>query len=217
MTSPKSEAELFERARALAGLRIEELAAELAVAMPHDERAAKGFVGGLIERALGATSGSKPQPDFDHLGIELKTMPIDTRGLPAESTYVCTAQLKSIGETRWEDSVVYAKLSRVLFVPIDAASVAPLAARRIGLAWLWSPSVDERAVLEDDWMLLAGVLGRLGPEGLTGHVGRALQVRPKAADSRIRTVAFDEEGGMFEHNPRGFYLRPSFTRTLVPR
>ncbi len=54
-------------------------------------------------------------------------------------------------------------------------------------------------------------------EAITAHVGRHLQVRPKAADSRARTLAFDAEGAPVLVGPRGFYLRASFTRVLVER
>lgn len=209
--------ELLARAHALAGLRIGELAADMARPMPIDAKRAKGFAGDLLERALGATSGSKAQPDFMHLGVELKTMPIDARGLPAESTFVCTAPIARIAHEAWEDSVVYAKLRTVLFVPLEASSVAELAQRRIGRAWLWTPSAEQDAQLRDDWMLLAGIVGRGGVASLTAHAGRALQVRPKAANSRVKTLAFDEDDAPIAHNPRGFYLRPSFTATLVPR
>ena len=38
----------------------------------------------LLERALGATAeGSKAEQDFSHLGVELKTLPINAEGYPS--------------------------------------------------------------------------------------------------------------------------------------
>ena len=60
--APASEQELVERAEALAGLSLRELAERWAVPVPPDLRRAKGFVGGLVERALGASAGSRAPP-----------------------------------------------------------------------------------------------------------------------------------------------------------
>ena len=47
----------------------------------------------LLETALGATAGSKAEQDFSHLGIELKTLPINAEGFPLETTFVSLAPL----------------------------------------------------------------------------------------------------------------------------
>ena len=216
ISAPTSEENLAERARALAGLTIAELAHAHGLAAPADLRRHKGFVGGLVERVLGASSGSKAQPDFAELGIELKTLPIGRNRRPVESTYVCTAPLSRLAEQQWEESVVRAKLARVLFVPIEGDRDIAVGARRIGTAWLWSPTQEQDALLKNDWMELAGAIGRGGVEALTAHLGTVMQVRPKAAHSQIRSLAFDEDGAPMVHNPRGFYLRATFTATLIP-
>ena len=80
---PSSEDELRERAAWLAGRSIGELAAALGVPAPPLGVRGKGKVGGLIERALGASSGSAARPDFPALGVELKTIPVDPARRPA--------------------------------------------------------------------------------------------------------------------------------------
>ena len=65
---PETEEELRLRARRLAGWTLSDLAAHLGERVPLDLRRAKGWVGEALERALGATSGSQPEPDFPHLG-----------------------------------------------------------------------------------------------------------------------------------------------------
>ena len=52
-------------------------------------------------------------------------------------------------------------------------------------------------------------------EELTAHRGRWLQVRPKAAHGRVRTVAFGAEGEAIATIPRGFYLRTRFTGAIL--
>jgi DNA mismatch repair protein MutH len=206
---------LLARARALAGLTLAELAQRYALVAPPDLRRAKGFVGALLERALGATAGSRAAPDFEALGIELKTLPVDTRGRALESTFVCTIPLVEIGEVEWESSRVRRKLSRVLWVPVQGERQIPVPERRIGEPLLWSLTPEAETALRFDWEELAGIIGRGDVESITGHIGRCLQIRPKAADSHARRRGIDADGVGFAALPRGFYLRASFTSDIV--
>jgi DNA mismatch repair protein MutH len=212
---PQSEAELLLRARALSGRRLGDLASELGLAPPADLRHAKGFIGTLIERALGATASSRAEPDFQAIGVELKTLPVDRRGRPCESTFVCTIPLLEMADLEWEASPVWRKLRRVLWVPFRGERTIAPAERSLGEPLLWSPSAEEEADLRFDWEELSGIIGRGDVESLTGHVGRWLQVRPKARDSRARRRGTDTEGGVFRTLPRGFYLRAGFTARLL--
>ena len=115
---PDSEEQLLQRAQQLAGVTLGALAERLGQTAPEDLTRAKGFVGQLVERALGATAGSKAVPDFESIGVELKTVPVDHRGVPLETTFVCTIDLLDVGTIEWERSRVRAKLQRVLWVPV---------------------------------------------------------------------------------------------------
>lgn len=214
---PRDEAELLARAAALSGLGLAELAARFAAPVPPDLRRAKGFVGGLLERALGASAGSRAVPDFPELHVELKTLPVTRRGAPVESTFVCTIPLTEIGAVEWADSRVRRKLSRVLWVPVEGERAIPVGERRIGQALLYELTAEDEAVLRADWEELAGYIGRGHVEELSGHLGKFLQIRPKAAHSRARRLGFDAEGAPFAALPRGFYLRASFTGALLAR
>lgn len=211
---PGSEAELLSRAASLAGRTLAQLAFDAGVPVPDSQRRRKGWVGALVERCLGADASSLSEPDFTRIGVELKTLPLNRRGAPAESTYVCTVPLgRSPG--RWEDSAVRRKLSRVLWVTVEADPVIPLAARRLGTAFLWSPNAEEERLLRADWEELTGLiaLGRL--EEINAHLGACLQIRPKAANARALTRAADAGGAPAETLPRGFYLRASFTAAIL--
>ena len=64
VTPPASEQELVERAQALAGLSLRELAERCNVPVPPDLRRAKGFVGGLVERVVVPALGRAPYRIF---------------------------------------------------------------------------------------------------------------------------------------------------------
>ena len=175
----------------------------------------KGEVGQLIEAALGAPGGSEAGPDFAPLGVELKTLPVDARGAPRESTFVCHAPLDLRLSAAWEGSRPQAKLQQVLWVPV--VGEGPVAARRVGAVFLWRPEPDEEDVLRADYEEIAELVHRGEARAISARVGRALQLRPKAADSSGRTWVIDGEGLWAQAQPRGFYLRRSFTTALVAR
>lgn len=223
---PDSELELLERAVRLAGRTIAELCIERGEVCPVDQRRHKGFVGSLIERVLGATApASGPGPDFDRLGVELKTIPMSRAGLqgatrsapwlPRESTFVCTANLALLSESSWEASPVRRKLARVLWLPIESEGDIPLGERRVGRAILWSPSPEQDALLAADWDELAARVSTGEVESITAHVGRWLQLRPKAAHGRVLRRASDEHGAPLRARPRGFYLRRESTAEIL--
>ena len=211
---PLTEDDLRGRAAWLAGKTIDEVAAAIGVGAPPVGVRGKGKVGGLIEKVLGAESGSAAAPDFPRFGVELKTIPLDGRGSPRESTFVCTISLADAERAEWETSIAHAKLSHVLFVPIVVESDAS-ELRRIGAPFFWRPTPSQEAVLRADFEDAMGVIGAGGIEALTARSGRWLQVRPKAATGSVRTVSFGPEGEWIATVPRGFYLRASFTRALL--
>jgi DNA mismatch repair protein MutH len=216
LTSPRNEQELLERCHEITGKTLAELALTYKQNIPHSLTHTKGFMGQLIERALGANGLNLPEPDFPNLGIELKTLPLNINGQPQESTYVCTAPLGLNAELEpWENSRVRKKLARVLWVPIEADPCIPLPERRIGAALLWNPSPAVEAILREDWEELTLMLHLGQIANLSAKIGTYLQIRPKAAHSRILNVAINEQGEAVKINPKGFYLRSSLTQKIL--
>ena len=212
---PRTEEELMARARALAGLSVGALAARLDQALRADVVRTKGRVGELVEAALGATAGSLDQPDFPHLGVELKTIPVDGSGRVRESTHVCYISLDEVEQEEWEDCRVWRKLRRVLWVPVEASTAGPLAERRLGHPVLWSPDEEQLEQIRGDWMDLIGCIAVGGIEEITAHMGQVLQIRPKAKNSSVTTEVLGPEGEVLSTVPRGFYLRARFTESIL--
>ena len=217
VSPPSTEQELLARARELAGKTLGELARKHGRTVPKNLRRAKGWFGQLIEDSLGATAASLAEPDFQQLGIELKTIPVSRDGKPRESTYVCVVPLTGGDGLVWEDSWVRRKLQRVLWVPVQADPDVPLAERRAGSPLLWDLEPDLEAVLRTDWEELMDMvcLGQL--EQISARHGIYLQIRPKAANSRALRWAIGETGERILTNPRGFYLRTAFTSEVLRR
>lgn len=214
-TAPRSIAELNERADALAGWTVGQLAEYYGVVMPENLKKEKGWVGQLLEWILGAEAGSKPEPDFQHLGVELKTLPISQNGSPLETTFVCVAPLTGNTGEHWQTSHLRRKLQRVLWVPILAERHIPLAERVIATPFLWQLQGEDEECLRKDWEELTDMIALGNVAKISGKHGEFLQLRPKAANSAALTEAFDEKGKATKALPRGFYLRTQFTKRLL--
>ena len=213
---PASEQELLARAGSLAGRTLRQVAGVIGMPVPQRLIHAKGWIGILMERFLGASAGAMPVPDFTELGIELKTLPIGKDGRPRESTYVCSvALLPGGGDAQWENSLVKRKLSRILWIPVEADPGIPVPERRIGSALLWSPDSRQEKILRQDWeeLMEKVMLGKL--DQVSAHYGQYLQIRPKARDARSLRMGTDAEGTLIKTLPRGFYLRVFFTRQIL--
>jgi DNA mismatch repair protein MutH len=213
--SPQSLTELMQRAQEIAGVSLADIALENGINVPQDLKRDKGWVGQLIEMELGAIAGSKPEPDFIHLGVELKTIPIDHKGKPLETTYVTVAPLTDIHGLTWEQSVVFHKLQSVLWVPIEGERHIPVGQRRVGTPLLWSPSTSEMALLKQDWEEIMEKIALGQVEKITARHGEVLQLRPKAANSQTLTESIGPDGAIQLSNPRGFYLKIPFTQQIL--
>ncbi len=212
---PRSSSELLERAVALSGRTLGWIAERHVAGVPLDLRRNKGWPGQLLEVALGATASSRPVPDFPHLGIELKTVPVAPTGRPTEGTYVCRASFSLTDLGRWESSWVRHKLQHVLWVPL--LGEGPVADRRVGSPVLWSPSAEEEALLREDWEAFAHLIALGELWQITGRMGKVLQIRPKAQNRHSVRWALDDRADWVQALPRGYYLRARFTATILAR
>jgi DNA mismatch repair protein MutH len=212
---PKTIQELMQRASALAGLTLGEVAELANVKVPKNFKREKGWTGQLIELCLGASAGSKTQQDFAKLGIELKTIPIDEQGKPLETTYVCFAPLTNIAGIEWQTSSVKNKIQQVLWVPIDGRRDVAPKDRCIATPFLWSPDISQDNQLRGDWEELMEMIALGQIENITARHGQYLQLRPKAANGNALTEAVGKNGQLINTRPRGFYLRKEFTGKIL--
>lgn len=212
---PQTLEQLLSQAQSIAGLTFGELADELHIPVPPDLKRDKGWVGMLLEHALGATAGSKAEQDFSHLGVELKTLPINAEGYPLETTFVSLAPLVQNSGVKWENSHVRHKLSCVLWMPIEGSRHIPLRERHIGAPILWKPTAEQERQLKQDWEELMDliVLGKL--DQITARIGEVMQLRPKGANSKAITKGIGKNGEIIDTLPLGFYLRKEFTAQIL--
>lgn len=210
-----NEQELIQKCQAIAGLTFAQLAANYCLAIPASPVQRKGFIGMALELALGANSGNKSQPDFNCLGIELKTLPLNYLGKTSESTFITAIPLLTIHQQKWQTSQCFAKLKKVLWIPIEDDDRVPYIHRRIGEGFLWSPNQKQEDILANDWEELTFLIRTGQIDKINASLGEYLQIRPKAANSKALCYCYNEFGQKIKTMPRGFYLRSSFTTSIL--
>lgn len=212
---PTTEIELLLRCKAIEGMSFGQLSGYLNYPIPENPNHRKGWIGQALELALVTDAGTKSLPDFQQLGIELKTLPLAISGAPKESTFITSIPLLTIHQQSWKTSQCLAKLKRILWVPIEGDTRILYQQRRIGSAFLWSPNEHQFSLLAADWNYLTSqiVFGQL--ESLNATMGECLQIRPKAANGKSLCFGYDAQGNKVQTLPRGFYLRSRFTATLL--
>ncbi|OGV47814.1 MAG: DNA mismatch repair endonuclease MutH [Legionellales bacterium RIFCSPHIGHO2_12_FULL_42_9] len=212
---PRSEAELLRQCRTIEGLSFLQLADLIGVSIPDEPNKRKGWAGLAVEIALGTDAGNQSAPDFTNLGIELKTVPLNKERTPIESTFITSIPLLTIHQQSWKSSQCFAKLKRVLWVPVEGESDIPFIDRRVGRPIVWSPTVEQELILSKDWEELTELVttGRL--DEIHAGIGQCLQIRPKAATGKSVCYGFDNDGNKILTLPRGFYLRRLFTKIIL--
>ena len=208
---------MLARAVALSGRTVSDVAAMFGLEVPETLKYHKGFVGQLLEIALGAAGDNEQGPDFPSIGVELKSIPIRPDGRPLESTWVTRATSPVHGAIDWESSAVWMKLRRVLWVPVVVEPEQSVGARIIGSPLLWSPNASEYELLRRDWTDLTERLLLGGWEDVHAGIGDALQLRPKGRWGSDASVAADADGRAQRVQSKGFYLRSRFTRDVLAR
>lgn len=211
----RTEAELLQSCKTIEGLSFAQLNNLLGLEIPINPNRRKGWIGQAIELILGADGFNKSVPDFQALGIELKTLPIAHNGKPSESTFITSIPLLSIHEEQWHTSVCYSKLKRILWVPVEGDTTIPYEHRRIGQAFLWSPNSEQERILAEDWNYLTLLITTGQLDTLDASTGEYLQIRPKAANAKSLCYGYNAEGNKIKTLPRGFYLRSRFTAQII--
>ncbi len=215
--SPETFEELINSLNSIVGKTISELAKIANVPLPISTTHGKGFTGELLEILLGATAENRPIPDFPNLGLELKTLPVDKNLVPLESTFFCHAPLTGIRHLTFENSALYSKIKRVLFVVVTAQRDMDFEDRRIAGYFFFTPSEAQFNQIKSDYDELYEMIKTGHVESINARIGQIMQLRPKCANGKALTDCIGLDGEIIKTRPRGFYMRRSFTKELIEK
>lgn len=212
---PKTKDELITRLNHITGRSLSELAVLAGTDSPYNNSAGKGFAGQLMELYLGAAAGNLSEPDFINLGIELKTLPVGFDLMPAESTFLCMADLSPERFIPFEHSALYHKLKSVLFVILLAPKGAKMVERRVLGYFFFTPNDEQLKLFEQDYNEFNELILNASAREIDASNGNIIQMRPKGAGSQDYIRVRDESGNFTTTYPRAYYLRPFFTKQLM--
>lgn len=212
---PENAEQLKERLFSIMGKNLSDLASFAKIALPISPLHGKGFQGELMERLLGASAPGLPIPDFPNLGIELKTVPVSEDFKALESTFFCSAPLNEVRVKRFEDSILFHKISRVLFVFLVSPRNFSYEKRYVAGYRFWSPAKEDLALIRQDYEELMEKVALGGVDEISARNGNVIQMRPKAANGRALTDCVGPDGTMIKVRPRGFYMRRAFMQNLI--
>lgn len=205
---------LLDRCDKLVGKTIATIADKLQLTVPDNLKNNRGWIGNLLELALGAEAGSKPIQDFVNLGIELKSVAINHKGEVNNDIFVSSLPINSFMLQTWHTSHLLYKLKRILFVPIEQIKEIPLANRRIGRARLWTPTAYELSQLQQDWQDILDIITEGDFNAIKNNVGKILCVKVKALNAKQSNSFIDTEGFTSKIPPLSFYLRKDFVNSI---
>ncbi|MGN1281205.1 MAG: DNA mismatch repair protein MutH [Succinivibrio sp.] len=215
--SPKTFEELIANLDSIMGKTIAELAKRAQLPLPISPTHGKGFTGELLEIILGASAQNLPIPDFPELGLELKTIPVNRSLEPLESTFLCHAPLTNIRSLTFENSALYSKILRVLFILISAEKNMDFTERKIEGYFFFTPDDNQLKQLRCDFNELYELVKTGCVNQINARLGQIIQMRPKAANGQALTECIGPDGEVIRTRPRGFYMRREFTKKLIEK
>ncbi len=183
------------------------------LAIKSNKKEHKGLAGQLIEESLGAHTGNSKYPDLFEYGIEIKTIPVNFEGIPHEHTYINKISLP-YREVNFEDSFVWMKLRKILWIPLIGKKTTPMLEKIIGHPILWEPTQDEKNILTKDWAELSNLIRQQEFDKINSQLGEYLHIRPKASNSQDK-ISIKIDGFLKKIVPIGFYLRKELTRKII--
>ncbi len=135
LSPPETEEQLLAQAQQLSGYTLGELAALAGLVTPENLKRDKGLDWRVTGDLARCQRRSKPEQDFAALGVELKTIPVDSLGRPLETTFVCVAPLTGNSGVTWKPATCATSSNAYCGYRLKAsAASAGAASRRITVA-----------------------------------------------------------------------------------
>ncbi len=198
---------ILQRLRVYEGKSLAHLHRDLYGTLPL--KMTKGFTGRLLEQLLEVTNLNESTPDFPEYGLEIKTIPIGSKGIVKEHTFLSTISLPFL-EGTFRRSKLYHKIFKVLWIPILREGTYMSLHDQIGRSFIVELEESIIAKLEGDWNLLTGLLREEAYPLISSDIGEILHIRPKAQNAAHMVCVNGQRV-----NPMGFYFRKSYTQELI--
>lgn len=209
-----TEKHLLDRAHELKGKHISDLVQN------NLQDIGKGAIGNIIEReGFGIANNNDARPDFPHLGIELKVLPlkINTDGKLSvkERTKICSINYQELIDETWLDSHARGKLHKILFV-FFVYDVSNLLNCKIVDYYLFELKYSEEPLIQSDWKRTQERV-REGYAHLLSESENVILAASRSGAGKLLPDQWPKQPNTRfaeRARQRAFSLKPSFTRTI---
>jgi DNA mismatch repair protein MutH len=179
----------------------------------------KGHAGRLVHLLTGDDSKNAPAADLSNLGIEVKSIPVDSRDRVLEPTKVGSIDFERLWRESWWESEAFQKLRAVLFVPVVKSDQSRPDLWYIRRPFLWLPSEAVLAHLKDDYDSLRGLVREGKSDEISSAYppeGQGDYLHPKPSHGKKDKYKVYSLGGKdIELERRAWMLREKFTQPIV--
>ncbi|QJC33052.1 MutH/Sau3AI family endonuclease [Enterobacteriaceae endosymbiont of Donacia semicuprea] len=206
---------LLLRAQLIKGFNIIDIARWLDYKIPKNIKEDKGIIGKLIEFYLiGKNSYNRLSKDLPYLGIEIKTLTINKKNKVINDNFICSFSLINEKNFIFYKSKLYNKLLKILWIPIIKNINTPYTMNKIGKAFLWEPSNNDKIKLFNDWnnLIKLLILGQI--KNINSYNGYILLVKNKSNKTKL-TKAINKNGKVIFITPKSFYFKKKFLNYVL--
>ena len=173
----------------------------------------KGIFGNLIEKYLNLKKNNKKQLDLNKLNLEIKTIPLNNKNYPKESTFICSIPQK-INNIIWEKSWLLKKISNILWIPYQGDKNISFLSKKIYTPFLWKPSKKDKKYLKQDWKNLIKIIYMGGIDELNSSIGLYLHVKSKSSNNK-KLINYVYNNHLLKTTQKGFYFTKKFTKKII--
>jgi DNA mismatch repair protein MutH len=160
--------------------------------LPSDAKTRKAAGGDMSERLLDIAKNSIPKADLVEMGVEVKSVSLNTRSTPREWTKITHFNITTcIRERDFRRSSVFKKLRCILFIPIMKQSKEMPDFWYIRPPFLWLPSEEQLELMETDYDAIQKAATKITAVGdgadwtpLKGRPGRYLTLNVSGDTSK---------------------------------
>lgn len=209
----RTERETFEHAvrrrlTSLVGRRVGDVAAEMGVG----GQTSKSYAANVIRAAIGIR-GQGAFREAEEFGMNFRMSRVGPTGMPYEAMSFRAVEPVDLVEQSWTDSDFLRQVEYLVITPaFGERRKTPAAECVIRESVIWTPAVDELAVMQAEWEVVVASLRRGDMEAIPSEKEtRAIHFRPHAKDA----TATYEVPGVGQVPKRSLWLNRSWVRNIV--
>ncbi len=113
----------------------------------------KGIIGKIIENIFQIKNKNDSDADWNDIGLELKTIPLNKKLNPKELTKICIIKKNNI-KVNWEKSQVYKKIKNILWIPYEGSVKIAISKKRILIPFIYTLTNKEEKIIKNEWEII---------------------------------------------------------------